>query len=330
MDILKPIQDQDFSTLKPSVEFVIIVIRRVFRLLWALYQAFLGIMLILIILGLLKVLAYFEHSNIRSLQHNNPHTTAFIQMEKVRLGSAGAALAQSGRKSRGLPNSISWQWEVWDSIPILIKELVIIAEDGKFYHHNGFDLEQLEYAIVSNHQAGKKGRGASTISQQVVKNLYLTNERSYSRKIREAGMAVLLEHYLGKERILEIYLNIAQFAPGVFGVKAAAQYYFKKPLSQLKYHQTVSLLALLPAPNKWTPWCQDLAYQKHRIRIMGNLRLYKDLYRKIPDDTYKRFLEYAKTDEENRWKHLRDRELRVLFNLDSATMQRDTLPVVNP
>src|SRR6185295_18077858 len=110
-----------------------------------------------------------------------------------------------------------------DSIPKQVQEVLLVAEDAKFFDHQGLDLEEIEYAMVSNHQAGKKFRGASTLTQQVAKNLYLSKDKEMSRKMREAAITLLLEQYLSKDRILEIYLNVAQFDARVFGIRAAAE-----------------------------------------------------------------------------------------------------------
>ncbi|MBF0431068.1 MAG: monofunctional biosynthetic peptidoglycan transglycosylase [Fibrobacteria bacterium] len=211
------------------------------------------------------------------------------------------------QRSIGGHKPLIWQeWVAWNSIPELIRDLVIISEDGKFYQHNGFDLNEIEYAIVANHQLGKKFRGASTISQQVVKNLFLAPDKSYLRKIKEGLITLVLEDKLSKKRILEIYLNIAQFGPGVFGVQAASLYHFNKPVAELNFDQIVNLIALLPSPIKWRPYCGYQAYINHKKRIINNLSLYKQVRKKVSDEDYESFKKYAEEDERMRWNRLQD------------------------
>ena len=225
------------------------------------------------------------------------------ERERIKSDSLLLKKVQKARKKMG--QQLIWQeWMELDSIPELLRELVIIAEDGKFYEHNGFDLEQIEYALVSNHQQGKRARGASTISQQVIKNIFLTGRKKYSRKIREAVMTWLLEERLEKSQILELYLNIAQFGPGVFGVKAGARHHFNKPLDSLSLEETISLVALLPSPIKWNPHRKNNTYRKHRMRILRNLSLYKKIAHGIPDDRHELFLKYSQEEEEQRWSQL--------------------------
>ncbi len=148
-----------------------------------------------------------------------------------------------------------------------------MAEDAKFYTHQGFDLEQIEYALVANHQAGRPLRGASTITQQTVKNLYLGGEKELSRKVREAVLALLLEQTLSKDRILEIYLNIAQFGPGVFGVREGARHHFGRDVRELTQEQMLSLICLLPSPTRWNPNRPTGAYLSHKNRVSRNYGL---------------------------------------------------------
>src|SRR5690606_29294455 len=155
-------------------------------------------------------------------------------------------------------------WVPLDSIPRALKQLVLVAEDAKFYTHQGFDLEQIEYALVSNHQAGRAMRGASTITQQTAKNLYLGAEKDLNRKIREAVLALLLEQTLTKDRIFEVYLNIAQFGPGVFGVREGARHHFDRDVRDLTPEQMLALAALLPSPTRWNPAHPTAAYLSHK------------------------------------------------------------------
>ena len=164
-----------------------------------------------------------------------------------------------------------------DSIPKVLREMVLVAEDSKFYSHEGFDIEQIEYALVSNHQAGHPMRGASTITQQVAKNLYLDGEKEMKRKLREAALVLLLEQYLTKDKIFEIYLNVAQFGPGVFGVREGARFHFGKELSLLSQEEMLDLVCLLPSPKRWDPKRSNPVYLSHRLRVLQNYALFRGI-----------------------------------------------------
>jgi len=146
---------------------------------------------------------------------------------------------------------VQYAWVPAARIPQTLRDGAIAAEDQKFYTHWGFDFMAIAEALEHNEKSRKK-RGASTISQQVAKNLFLWPSRSYLRKGLEVTFTLLLELELPKERILEIYLNIAEFGPGVFGVQAAAQAFFGKNAEELTPLETARLIAVLPNPRKWS------------------------------------------------------------------------------
>lgn len=165
-----------------------------------------------------------------------PPTTAFMLQNQHR------AAKKSGKNYK-----LVYQWVDWKEISPYAAIAVIAAEDQKFATHKGFDLESIQDAVDS-HKKGRRLRGASTISQQVAKNLYLWPGKTLYRKGLEAYCTFLLESFLPKQRILEIYLNVAQFGPSVFGVKAAATTYFKKTASQITPEEAALLAAVLPNP----------------------------------------------------------------------------------
>jgi monofunctional biosynthetic peptidoglycan transglycosylase len=129
---------------------------------------------------------------------------------------------------------------------------VIAAEDGRFYQHHGFDWEQVRIAVEENLEEGRV-RGASTITQQLVKNLFLTTSRSFVRKGIESTLVPLAEHILGKLRILELYLNVIEWGPGVYGAEAAAQYHLGIPAARVNREQGARLAAVLPSPLRRRP-----------------------------------------------------------------------------
>ena len=142
---------------------------------------------------------------------------------------------------------IKHEWRDRPQIAATVARAVIASEDQRFLTHHGFDFNQLEIAI-DDYRAGDELRGASTITQQVAKNLFLWSGRSFVRKALEAYFTVLLEACWPKQRILEVYLNIAELGDGVFGVEAAARRFFGVPASALSADQAALLAAVLPNP----------------------------------------------------------------------------------
>ena len=141
------------------------------------------------------------------------------------------------------------EWVGWPHIAPAARLAVVASEDQKFPDHHGFDFEAIDKALEHN-QKHRRLRGASTISQQTAKNLFLWSGRSYVRKGLEAYFTVLLEALWPKRRILEVYLNIAQFGPDVYGVEEASRRYFGKPAARLDAHEAAVLAAVLPNPEK--------------------------------------------------------------------------------
>ena len=140
-----------------------------------------------------------------------------------------------------------------------LKRAVLVAEDAKFFDHEGFDFEGIQRALDKNKKQGAAIAGGSTITQQLAKNLFLSGERSYARKGQEAIITVMLETVLTKERIFEIYLNVAEWGEGVFGCEAGARHYYKVSCALATPEQAARLAAMLPRPrfydkNRSTPY----------------------------------------------------------------------------
>jgi monofunctional biosynthetic peptidoglycan transglycosylase len=145
----------------------------------------------------------------------------------------------------------------YDFVPLArispsLQHAVIAAEDARFYQHHGFDWTQVQIAIEDDLDQGKS-RGASTIDQQLVKNLFLSTSRSYIRKGIEFTIVPLMEMVLSKKRILELYLNVIEWGPGVYGAEAASKYYFHAPSSRTTREQAIELASILPAPLRRKP-----------------------------------------------------------------------------
>ena len=153
--------------------------------------------------------------------------------------------------------------------PYLIKA-VIIAEDDKFWSHHGFDLDAIQKALEKDIQKGSFAFGGSTISQQLAKNLYLTPSKNPVRKLREAVITWRMERTLTKRRILEIYLNVAEWGNGVFGIEAASFHHYGKPARLLSAEEAARLAAVLPNPRKYAV-NSDSRYVQKRARIIYDI-----------------------------------------------------------
>jgi len=151
--------------------------------------------------------------------------------------------------SREKDYDFAHDWVEWDRISKEAALAVIASEDQQFPFHRGFDFKQIDKAL-RDRERGRRVRGASTISQQVAKNIYLWRGQSWVRKGLEAGITVLIETFWSKQRILEVYLNVAEFGLGTYGVQAASQRYFRKDAARLKRPEAALLAAVLPAPTR--------------------------------------------------------------------------------
>lgn len=159
-------------------------------------------------------------------------------------------MVQNWLAQKSLSVEVRYDWVSRDQISHRAALAVLAAEDQKFFHHTGFDFESIRTVWKRNGQ-DRPVRGASTISQQVAKNLWLWPDRSWIRKGLEAWLTLWVEWLWPKERILEVYLNIAQFGPHVFGAEAAARQYFRKPAAALNEPEAALLAAVLPNPRQF-------------------------------------------------------------------------------
>lgn len=167
---------------------------------------------------------------------------------------------------------VKQEWVGLDEMSRHIPRAVIAAEDSHFCSHRGFDIEAIEKAMERN-KTGKKLRGGSTISQQTAKNAFLWPGRTMVRKGFEAYFTVLIEFIWGKPRIMEVYLNVAEFGRGVFGVEAASQHYFKKSAQKLTRQEAARLAAILPQPIKRDAASPGRYTKRYANRIAGRTRV---------------------------------------------------------
>lgn len=163
-----------------------------------------------------------------------------------------------------------------DSISKKLQHAVIAVEDPSFYFHPGVDIRNIVTAVDANVSSGKLLYGGSTITQQLAKNLFLTGERTWERKVRELGYAILMEYDLGKKRILELYLNYAQWGKDIFGCEAASEAYYGVHCSELDSAQAVNLAAMLVGPCKYKPESEDSTMVRRRKLITQGLPYVRD------------------------------------------------------
>lgn len=147
-------------------------------------------------------------------------------------------------------------------IPKSVVKMVVIAEDCNFYRHNGIDLEGIMIAIEKNLKIGNmKYYGGSTISQQVARTMFLLPEKSFFRKYLELIITLEMELILGKDRIIELYLNYAEWGKGIFGISSASKYFFKKGIHSLSFEEAARLVAILPNPRIYSPFSNSRLVQ---------------------------------------------------------------------
>lgn len=224
-------------------------------------------------LSLFSAYVYLSLPEVEDLDKLNPETTALIEQRKQEAEERGEKL------------TIRHKWVRFDIIPKLLKDTVRISEDAAFYYHKGIDYDEVKEAMKRNLKEGRVVRGASTITQQLAKNLYLSTKRTYYRKMEEYLITQRLEKHLSKDRIFSIYLNIIEFGKGIFGVEAASEHFFKKPVNQLNLEEIIRLAAVIPKPLKVSVVSEKSRYLKWRANLLLD-RLYK--YGYIPESDYNR------------------------------------------
>ncbi len=200
------------------------------------------------------------------LSVRNPSSSAFMNATKI-------ALQTEDPKA-----NIQYSWVPYDSINTTLKRAVVASEDANFIDHEGVEWAAIRRAWEYNRLQSKKGkskvRGGSTITQQLAKNIFLSDSRSYWRKGQELILTYMIELVMSKQRILELYLNVAQWGGNVFGAQAAARHYFKTDAARLSSHQAARLAAMLPNPayydkNRNTSYLRSrTATLQHRMRLV--------------------------------------------------------------
>jgi monofunctional glycosyltransferase len=199
--------------------------------------------------------------DVAALAHRRPATTAFI--ESYRHGGwLGWFRA---------PRPVEWQWVSYSQISPYLKRAVVCEEDMGFFSHHGFERAEMKAALEDAWEEKRLPRGASTITQQLAKNLWLSPSRSPLRKLEEAALTRQLEAHLDKRRILEIYLNVVELGPGIYGVEAASRHYFGKPARSLDERESAQLAAALPLPTAWHPGAASRTYRRHVQTVLRRM-----------------------------------------------------------
>lgn len=212
------------------------------------------LILLLLAAGAIDIGRYAVYPDIDELKEVRPVPTAFMEYREEEW-------AEENREKE-----IKHKWVSFSQISPNVVKAVLIAEDDGFWNHDGFDVKGMEQAIERSLEKGTVA-GGSTISQQLSKNLYLSPSKNPVRKLKEAIITWRIENTLSKRRILEIYLNVAEWGDGIFGIEAAARHYYGKSAKRLSAREAARLAAVLPNPIKYDP-TGNQKYVKNRSRII--------------------------------------------------------------
>jgi monofunctional biosynthetic peptidoglycan transglycosylase len=210
--------------------------------------------------AVLAAVLWLSLPDVRPLGREPPRTTAFIELRRQEATAAKRRFA------------LRWSWRPLGQISPLLRECVVLTEDAKFWKHDGVDWEAVEHAAERNLARRRFGLGGSTITQQLAKNLYLSPSKNPVRKLRELLIARRLEAELAKERLLELYLNVAEWGDGVFGAEAAAQKWFGSSASALTPLQAARLALALANPRKRSPAVKSRALDRRAAGLVEVLR----------------------------------------------------------
>jgi monofunctional biosynthetic peptidoglycan transglycosylase len=208
--------------------------------------------------------------DVGALAKENPDTTAFIERWKRRQARAGRRDAEP-----------RWRQVPYARISPHLKRAVLVAEDIEFFAHHGFSTREQRQALRDAWEERRLPRGASTLTQQLAKNLWLSPSRNPLRKLEEALLTVQLERRLPKRRILELYLNVVEFGPGIYGAEAAARHYYGVSAAGLSEGQAAALAAGLPRPATWHPGAASRSYQRRVRSVLRRMARARFLWNEI-------------------------------------------------
>lgn len=199
--------------------------------------------------------------SVNYLQDRNPDATSLMQQRWAEARAEGKE-----------PKRIQ-EWITLDDVSEKLIQAVIMGEDASFYAHRGFDLYEIKESIRKNFERGRFARGASTITQQTAKNLFLSTDKRLHRKLKEALLTFRIERALSKRRILEIYLNVIEWGQDLYGVEAAARVYFGKRARSLDAAESAALVAMIPNPRRLQPDKNMKALKVRQERILGWMKM---------------------------------------------------------
>ena len=213
------------------------------------------VVLLLLVMAVVVAWEALTWPDVAALAKRNPPTTAFIERYRAR------------QRAAGRDDRVQRVWVSPAAIAPGLKRAVLVGEDINFFSHRGFDFGEIRLAVTKAVEDGAPPRGASTITQQLAKNLWLSPSRDPLRKLEEAILTWQLERTLSKRRILELYLNVVELGPGVYGVEAASRRYFGKSAAEVTDAEAAELAASLPSPTTWHPGSSRPGYRRHADSI---------------------------------------------------------------
>jgi monofunctional biosynthetic peptidoglycan transglycosylase len=194
------------------------------------------------------------------LKTRNPKTTSYIELRRRQAERAGRKFS---------PRMV---WRDFDAISEHLKRAVLITEDRAFYEHHGVDWENTREALKKDFRKRRLAFGGSTLTQQLARNIFLSPTKNPLRKVKEILIARRLEKALGKRRIFELYLNVAEWGKGIFGAEAAAQAYFDKSAAALDPEEAAALAVILPSPRRWDPVNRSRHVERGVDRVIARMR----------------------------------------------------------
>lgn len=233
------------------------------------------------VLLLLSALYVVWLPDVSELKKKNPKVTSFMLLKE----------RQARAQGKKLPRVIIWK--DLGEISGHLRHAVLVAEDGGFYRHKGIDWESTRKALETDWKEKRLAKGGSTITQQLARNLYLSPSKNPLRKIKEMLIARRLEDQLGKRRILELYLNVAEWGRGLYGAEAAARAYFGKSAAELTPEEAAALAAVLPSPRRYSPVKGTRFMERQKSRIVSRMRASGYLPEEADDEDIEDFTEIA-------------------------------------
>ncbi|MDP3024426.1 MAG: monofunctional biosynthetic peptidoglycan transglycosylase [candidate division Zixibacteria bacterium] len=217
---------------------------------------------LLLIFVLIFLMEYLTLPDVKYLQKENPETTSLIQIRNKEY-------EREGKKPR--------EYRIWvpySQVSLYLKKAILVSEDINFFTHSGIDLQEMKESLKIDWKKKGFSRGASTITQQLAKNLYLSPSKNPFRKLKEILIAFRLEKALSKRRIFELYLNLVEWGDGIYGCEAASRYYFGKSSSDLTPDEAIRMATSLPFPRKYPPTSDARRFERRRKIILNRMLKY--------------------------------------------------------